>query len=307
MDPASSQLDTRVRVVTPENIAFEYRIAGPFARIGAYLIDCLICVFVVIAAMIVMSIVFGLLGLSGLAFGLIQVLWFGLSWFYGGVFETFWNGQTPGKRLVGIRVLTVDGQPINGLQAVLRNILRTADWLPVFVLPAGLFAAAVTRRMQRLGDLASGTMVVAEDPRWFRELVEINDPEALALADRIPPDFQVGRSLARALAVYAQRRVHFSWPRRLEIARHLAAPLCERWRLPPGTNPDALLCALYRRTFGIEQGHWPTTAGSPFVAAPAGATPRTPQGNSSPAAAAVASAPGRGSPFAGAASPGGRL
>ena len=42
-----------------------------------------------------------------------------MSWFYGGLFETYWNGQTPGKRIMQIRVLTVTGQPIDGMQAVL--------------------------------------------------------------------------------------------------------------------------------------------------------------------------------------------
>jgi len=270
METPSGQLDTRVRVITPENIAFEYRIAGPCARIGAYLIDGVLRIVLAIGALIGLSIVFGFLQLPGLIFGLWFVFLFVLSWFYGGVFETFWNGQTPGKRLAGIRVLTVDGQPINGLQAVLRNLLRVVDWLPVFVFPAGLIAAAVTQRMQRLGDLACGTMVVAEDPRWFRELVRIDDPEALALAQRLPPDCQVGRSLARALAVYVQRRAHFAWPRRVELARHLALPLCAQYGLPPGTNPDALLCALYHRAFVTDRESERTGApGSPFIAMPA--------------------------------------
>jgi len=60
-------------------------------------------------------------GAGGVGLSVILVAWFGLSWFYGGFFETVWNGQTPGKRLLGLRVLTVEGQPINALQAVLRN------------------------------------------------------------------------------------------------------------------------------------------------------------------------------------------
>jgi uncharacterized RDD family membrane protein YckC len=272
MESVSGQLDTRVRVITPENIAFEYRIAGPFARIGAYLIDGAIRVVVAVGALIGLSLVFGFLGLSGLVAGLWLVCWFGLSWFYGGVFETFWNGQTPGKRLTGIRVLTVDGQPINGLQAVLRNVLRMADMLPVFLFPVGLIAAAVTQRMQRLGDLACGTMVVVEDPRWFRELVRIDNPEALALAQRLPPDCRVGRSLARALAVYVQRRLHFGWPRRMEMARHLALPLCAQYGLALGTNPDALLCALYHRTFVTDREIAASGGvGSPFMSIPAAA------------------------------------
>ena len=58
---------------------------------------------------------------------------FVLEWFYGGLFESLWNGQTPGKRLMGLRVLTTEGQPINGMQAVMRNLLRYADIFPFLV------------------------------------------------------------------------------------------------------------------------------------------------------------------------------
>ena len=56
---------------------------------------------------------------------------FVLSWFYGGLFETYWNGQTPGKRILGIRVLSANGRPVNGYQAILRNIMRTVDMGPM--------------------------------------------------------------------------------------------------------------------------------------------------------------------------------
>ena len=58
------------------------------------------------------------------------LLAFAVSWFYFGLFETFWNGQTPGKRMMGLRVLSVTGQPINAMQAILRNILRAVDAMP---------------------------------------------------------------------------------------------------------------------------------------------------------------------------------
>ena len=53
-----------------------------------------------------------------------QCCFFLVSWFYGGFFEAYWNGQTPGKRIMGLRVLSTNGRPINGYQAVLRNLLR---------------------------------------------------------------------------------------------------------------------------------------------------------------------------------------
>ena len=230
------QLDTTVEIVTPENIAFRYQVAGPFRRLPAYLIDLVIRVAAAIAAMVGMLLVFGVAGMPDLGLGATMVIWFFLSAFYGGVFEAYWNGQTPGKRAMQIRVISVDGQPINGLQAVLRNILRAIDIQPGLFYMVGLLTAMMNNRFQRLGDLACGTMVVIEEPRWFHGLVRIAEPEALRLASLVPVDFQPSRPLARALATYVQRRPYFAWVRRIEIARHLGEPLRDRFGLPEETD-----------------------------------------------------------------------
>jgi uncharacterized RDD family membrane protein YckC len=202
----------------------------------------------------------------GFGVGLGLVFWFLLEWFYGGLFETFWNGQTPGKRLMGIRVLSIDGQPINGLQAVLRNVLRTVDQQPVAFCLVGLVSAAANDRFQRLGDLACGTMVVVDERSWFHGVIRFHHPEAIRLAGEIPVSFQPSRTLARTLATYVQRRMHFPPMRRMEIARHLSEPLREKFGLPPTTNPDLLLCGLYQRTFITEwDDQSATSTGSPFA------------------------------------------
>lgn len=269
-------IDNAVLIVTPENIAFQYRVAGPFHRLLAYLVDLLVRLLVGVGVLLVTSILFSLahLPLAGLGVGLIA--WFLLAWFYGGAFEALWNGQTPGKRLYNLRVLSQDGQSVSGFQAVLRNVLRAVDMLPLpFVALAendsewlplrfmgvymvGLLAAAMNDRFQRLGDLVCGTIVVIEERPWFAGLLRITDPEALRLAGLIPANFQPSRALARALAVYVQRRGNFPALRRAEIARHVAEPLRARFGLPPATDPDLLLCAVYQRAFIAEHNGAPT-------------------------------------------------
>jgi uncharacterized RDD family membrane protein YckC len=243
------QLDASIDVVTPENIALQYRLAGPFLRLPAYLVDFAIRAVVMFLGWMALALTFGVVGLRQIGVGAGFLLWFLLDWFYGGLFETFLNGQTPGKRLVGVRVLTVDGQPINGLQAVLRNVLRAIDCQPFYCYQVGLIACAMNDRFQRLGDLVCGTMVVIEHHRWLRGLVRIKEPEVLRLAEQIPPGFLVSRTTARALAAYVERRSYFSSARRWEIARHLGEPLRTELDLPPGADYDRLLCALYHRTF----------------------------------------------------------
>lgn len=258
--PDAPSIDGQINVITPENIAFHYEVAGPFRRLPAYLIDLAFRVLIAIALSLLLWAVASV-GLFEFGIGFMAIGFFVLTHFYGGLFETFWNGQTPGKRLIGLRVLTVDGRPINALQAVLRNILRDVDTMPyafAFLAPdmqlvglywVGLIAMALNDRYQRLGDLAAGTMVVVERRAWSHGIVQVTEPAALALAAEIPVDFEVTRSLGKALAMYAERRLALSPLRRAEVARHLAVPLAARLRLPPTTNYDMLLCALYHRTF----------------------------------------------------------
>ncbi len=245
-------LDTCVQIVTPENIAFEYRLAGPFRRLPAFVVDTLLVTTGVVAAAAVLVTALSFLGLAPLGWGLSLVIWFVASWFYGGLFETLWNGQTPGKRLARIRVLTVDGEPIRGWQAVLRNVLRVADAMPVFLYSFGLATTFLNDRFQRLGDLACGTMVVVEDspPRWA--VAQIREPAALELAARLSAALELEPGLSQALSTYVMRRGGFSWSRRAEIARHVAEPLRVRLGLPRETSPDILLCAVYHRAFGME-------------------------------------------------------
>ncbi len=245
----SEQLDTVIKVVTPENIAFDYRIAGPVRRFVAYLMDVAIRGIVLACCGIAFSLIFGAIGLWGFGAMLSLVLWFLLSWFYGGLLETFWNGQTVGKRMMGLRVLSVEGQPINAMQAVMRNILREVDSLPFFTSLLGLLVAMMNPRFQRLGDLACGTMVVVEEKRWLHGLVDFQDAAVVQLAASLPARFETPRSLARAVAAYAERRKKFSPGRRNDVARHLAEPLRQKFGLPPDTHHDMLLCALYYRTF----------------------------------------------------------
>jgi hypothetical protein len=215
-----------------------------------------------------------MMGMEGMVWGLSLLLWFILSWFYGGLFETFWNGQTPGKRVMRIRVVSIDGQPINGIQATLRNFLLVVDALPPFItvpfplFQVGLFAALSNDRFQRLGDMAAGTMVVIEEGHWLRGLIDLKDPDVVRLANQLPANFQMKRPLARAISAYVERRGSFSFGRRLEIARHVAEPLRERLNLPPNTNLDLLLCALYYLTFITERQEEPLLRDGPPEAEP---------------------------------------
>ena len=261
-----AQIDCSTRVITPENIEFEYALAGPFQRLPAFVFDLGIRVLAFVALMVLAGLASSFVAFgSSLVFIMALLLFFGLSWFYGLFFETRFSGRTPGKMLFQLRVIGVDGRPINGTQAALRNLLRLADMClmlplqvvdatapPAFVIPTlliGLVSMTLTRRMQRLGDLAAGTMVISEVRHAPPRDASPDDLRAFGLAELIPVSFAPSSSLAQAIGLYMENRRRLSPARRQEVARHLAVPLIGQFQLGPDTSYDLLLCALYVRIY----------------------------------------------------------
>ena len=103
------------------------------------------------------SFVFSTIGRAGWGVALLTA--FFVEWLLPAWFEAAWNGQTPGKRALGIAVLNDDGTPVRWPAALTRNLLRAADFLPLFY-GVGLIAMLINRDFKRLGDLAAGTVVV---------------------------------------------------------------------------------------------------------------------------------------------------
>ena len=150
-------LDTYREVVTPEGVPLHLPAAGPVPRALAWLID----LGVRMAIMLVLGTVLALMG--GLGQGLRLVLLFAVTWAYPIVCEVAWDGQTPGKRAMGLRVVGGDGAPVGWLQAIVRNLLRTVDALP-FGYATGLVASLCDRHGRRVGDLVADTLVVHGPP-----------------------------------------------------------------------------------------------------------------------------------------------
>jgi uncharacterized RDD family membrane protein YckC len=239
-------LDTAVRLVTPERIVFQYPLAGPFRRLCAYLID-LVVIFLILVAMRMLVLLLTLGAPGGT--GLYLVATFVLIWSYGSGCEGLFNGQTPGKRLMGIRVVSDRGVPITGAQAAIRNLVGVVDGIAPFAYLPGLASMVLTRRFQRLGDLAAGTMVVVETRRRRIRLVRVGGAEVEAVLPWLPLRVAAGPEMARALSDYVRARERFSRARREEMAEALARPLRRRHGLPDGSSNDAVLCAFYHRVF----------------------------------------------------------
>ncbi|HEX8203727.1 MAG TPA: RDD family protein [Isosphaeraceae bacterium] len=246
LNPAQEPLDTTVRLVTPERITFQYPLAGPFRRAVAYLIDLMILGGLYLAALVTsMALALG----SSAGMGLFLPAFFALYFGYGATCEALLNGQTPGKRALGIRVVSDQGVPITGAQAFLRNLLWAFDGIWPFAYLPAVACMLLTRRFQRLGDLAAGTMVIVEERPHRGGVLRVDEAEVAALLPWLPVRVAAGPELARTLADYVRHRRRFGRARREEMAAHLALPVRARMGLPAGASSDAIVCALYHRVF----------------------------------------------------------
>lgn len=182
-DEMREVLDCTVRLVTPERIVFAHPLAGPSRRFAAYLVDQVIVLACTLAILMV-SMLISLGSAAGL--GPFFVAYFVLTWGYGAFCEGIFNGQTLGKSAMGIRVISERGVPITGAQAVIRNLIGTVDGLIPFFFLMAVASMFVSRKFQRLGDLAAGTIVIVEQRRWQRALTKVDDPEVVNLLDWLP-------------------------------------------------------------------------------------------------------------------------
>ena len=244
--PALEPLDTTIRLVTPERVQFLYPLAGPFRRSMAYLLDAaILLILIAMGSLVSISLTLG----SNAGVGPILAIAFGLIWGYGAFSEGMFNGQTLGKRAVGIRVIAVEGVPITGSQAAIRNLIGAVDGPMPFLYLPGLASMVLTSRFQRLGDLAAGTMVVVEESRHRSSVPKVEDSVTAEVLPLLPLRVSAGPEMARALSDYVRHRHRFGRDRREEIARHLARPLRQRFALPASASSDAVLCAYHHRIF----------------------------------------------------------
>jgi len=144
-------------IVTPEAVVLEFRAAGLATRALAKIID----LFVQFILLTIVSLIAAFAGGGGSGAGGTIILSLGvfvLIVLLPALSETFWNGRTPGKSLMGLRVVTAEGGPITFRHALLRGLVQIVE-IPT---GAAVFVALANRRSQRLGDLAAGTFVISE-------------------------------------------------------------------------------------------------------------------------------------------------
>jgi uncharacterized RDD family membrane protein YckC len=197
-------IDTVHAVQTPEGVDLALRVAGPVPRALAFGADLMLQGGIAIALQVALSV------FAGFGMGLYLIALFALLWFYPVLFEVRAHGQTPGKRMLGLRVVQENGTPVGWSASVLRNFLLVADFLPLLYL-AGLVAMVADPSFRRLGDLAAGTLVIYSDtPRQrvsrIPEVTPVAPPILLTLDEQA------------AVISFAERAASVSRERAAELA-----------------------------------------------------------------------------------------
>ena len=149
--------EKRLSINLPEGIALSMPIADPISRGLALIIDAFIKGMAVAAFSIFMILLSGWdVNVAVCSIGVFVVLVF-----YQIIFEALWQGQTPGKRILKLRVVDANGLRLKFSQIMVRNLLRIVDLLPFGYIVGGS-AALFTAKGQRLGDIAAGTTVISQ-------------------------------------------------------------------------------------------------------------------------------------------------
>ena len=235
-------------MLTPERVSLQYDIAGIGSRGAAVLIDTALQ----LAALVVVGLLVGVVGGLGsrlpvdrdaffIGLGALFLLaMLAVTTGYFMLFEVIWNGQSPGKRIVGVRVMRENGYPERTVDAVIRNLVRMVDWLPIGY-GVGVLVMLLNRRSRRLGDFAAGTIVVREG----QALAAPPIPVPLAVdAPGSTPGYRLSAADATLVRDFLARRPRMDPAARADLAGRLAETLAARYGLVRERDPEAFLEAL---------------------------------------------------------------
>ena len=186
-----------------------------------------------------------------------------VNWGYFTLFEAFWNGRTPGKRVAKIRVIQRTGRAIGLFESMARNLVRFVDQFPG-IYAVGVITMFVTKQHQRLGDLAAGTLVVRdrepETPLWGESGSRTFTAQLFAPSAPIPephtaltlPMHGIAKLSAADLEVlegFFARRLDMSMATRQALAQRIAAAIQAKSGLeqPAGASVETFLEATARQ------------------------------------------------------------
>lgn len=239
------RLDTIATVDSPEQVRFVYRVAGPGRRALAYLIDLLIKTAVLLGLGLLLLIGgYHYVRLTGWSVGIFTLVVFAIEWAYNVLFESLTSGRTPGKRALRLRVVKDGGYPIGFVDALLRNLLRAADFLPSGY-ALGVVVMGLDPRFRRLGDLVAGTMVVVEERSHLGVAVRLLPPPTAEELAAMPMAARLEAAEREALDLFVRRLERLGRARADELAGMVLPRFADRLPAAASDAPARWLALLY--------------------------------------------------------------
>jgi uncharacterized RDD family membrane protein YckC len=247
-------LDDELVIETPERVELHYVLANVGNRFLAAAIDHVIQAAAIVAIVLIAGLItdwrlFADIGTWTAALTVLVV--FAIYWGYFVVFETIWNGQTPGKRIMRLRVVREDGRPVRFFEVFVRNLLRLAlDFQPFGSYAIGVVSIIFSARSKRVGDFVAGTVVVKEratEAPSLAEIISISNIEQHRLQRAIAPPFfadtrLLGESELRAIEAFLKRRFELTEINRVALAARIAQPIVLKLGINPGAiSPEAVI------------------------------------------------------------------
>lgn len=174
-----SQIEELLNIDTPENVQFDYEIAGIGSRFMAAFVDTLLLVTLMLMALFIAGSFLG--GFveaftdegNRVVLAIYLIITFVIFWGYYIFSEGLMNGQTLGKRMVGIRVIRSNGLPVSISEVLIRNLVRIVDFLPT-AYGVGVISMFINPQAKRLGDFAAGTIVVFDETGVTLDTIEVS-------------------------------------------------------------------------------------------------------------------------------------
>jgi uncharacterized RDD family membrane protein YckC len=212
--------EDRLTIDTPEGVPLELTLAGVGSRFASALLDYILQFIILVALALVLRYGAGFSpGSSSVSAAFWVVGFFAVFWGYDVAFEVLNSGRTPGKAANGLRVVRESGAPVTFGPSAVRNVIRIIDLLPGTYL-VGITSILVTKRNQRVGDLAAGTLVIRETRRL---------PPEVGVAPSVQtPTWDtsaIGREDLDTVAAFLARRHELEAGARIQIAAELAGRL----------------------------------------------------------------------------------
>lgn len=253
-------LDDELLIETPERVELHYVLANIGNRFLAAALDHLFQALLFLALLLLVGAFSEWdydLGLGDWAAAILVLVVFLIYWGYFVIFETLWNGQTPGKRIMKLRVVREDGRPIRFFEAFVRNLLRIAlDFQPLPSYAVGVMAIIFSSRSKRIGDLVAGTVVIKErasEAPSLGDIIKMSEAEEKKVLRTTPAPFKANTRLLserelQAVETFLNRRYELNEPGRSLLAARIAQAVAAKLSIPNlHLPPEAVLEEIERQ------------------------------------------------------------